>query len=419
MKKIILVLLIVHCTLLIAEAQWIQQNSGTNQNLRDVEFINDKTGWAVGDGGVVLKTTNSGTNWLNIPNPAVGKPLFSIHLVDSNNIYFVGWFETIIKSTDGGSSWITIQNGPFGQGRSFTSLFFVNKDTGWIGGGVANYYILKTTNGGITFDSSYLFWGELNDMFFKNTTTGLVCASGAVFKTTNAGINWFNTKVPTNGVFYPFKKLAIINNNVWVAAGDTPPIYKSVDFGNSWKILDSIHNYPPSVANCISFSDENTGWVGGSYGYLYKTTNGGYNWQREETAGDQRYWGSIYCYNDSIAWGVGGAGKIRYTTNGGQTMVSINTEESNSMPDFKLYQNFPNPFNPETTIEFYTQESNMVSLKVFDSMGKLVKVILDNKLIIKGNHTYNFIAKELPSGIYYYQIHSKNINITKKMVLVK
>ncbi|MBK8549770.1 MAG: hypothetical protein IPL53_01415 [Ignavibacteria bacterium] len=55
MKKIISVLLVVHCSLLIAKAQWIQQNSGTNQNLRDVEFINDKTGWAVGDGGVVPK----------------------------------------------------------------------------------------------------------------------------------------------------------------------------------------------------------------------------------------------------------------------------------------------------------------------------------------------------------------------------
>ncbi|MBK8549771.1 MAG: hypothetical protein IPL53_01420 [Ignavibacteria bacterium] len=198
------------------------------------------------------KTTNSGTNWLNIPNPAVGKPLFSIHLVDSNNIYFVGWFETIIKSTDGGNSWIEIQNGPFGQGRSFTSLFFVNKDTGWIGGSTGNYYILRTTNGGITFDSSYLFWGGLPDMFFKNSNTGLVCGDGAVFKTTDAGLNWFSTNVPTGGRFYIFKKLAVVNDKVWVSAGIVAPVYRSTNFCETWEVLDTIRQ-ESSAIYCISF----------------------------------------------------------------------------------------------------------------------------------------------------------------------
>ena len=74
MKKIILILFLYLISFFNSEAQWIQQNSGTNQNLYDIEFLNEKTGWAVGGGGVVLKTINSGKNWINIPNPAIGKP---------------------------------------------------------------------------------------------------------------------------------------------------------------------------------------------------------------------------------------------------------------------------------------------------------------------------------------------------------
>jgi len=70
MNRIIFIIIFTYCSLPIVQAQWIAQNSGTNQNLYDIEFLNEKTGWAVGDAGVVIKTTNGGTNWLNIPNPS-------------------------------------------------------------------------------------------------------------------------------------------------------------------------------------------------------------------------------------------------------------------------------------------------------------------------------------------------------------
>ncbi|HMQ70385.1 MAG TPA: YCF48-related protein, partial [Ignavibacteria bacterium] len=98
MKKIILTLIFYISSNPFLNAQWILQSSFTSSNLYDIEFYNRHTGWAVGDGGTILKTTNGGTNWLNIPNPAVGKPLSSIHIVDSNICYVVGWFETIIKT---------------------------------------------------------------------------------------------------------------------------------------------------------------------------------------------------------------------------------------------------------------------------------------------------------------------------------
>ena len=107
MKKIILIVFILQTSSQLAVAQWIQQNSGTNQNLYDIEFINDKTGWAVGDSGVVIKTTNGGINWVNIVNPA---PLFNPNLwsvapIDSNIVYITSGKDLIIKTTNGGMNW--------------------------------------------------------------------------------------------------------------------------------------------------------------------------------------------------------------------------------------------------------------------------------------------------------------------------
>ena len=60
MKKVVSIFILIQAISLPVYSKWIAQNSGTNQNLYDIEFLNDKTGWAVGDAGVVIKTTDGG-----------------------------------------------------------------------------------------------------------------------------------------------------------------------------------------------------------------------------------------------------------------------------------------------------------------------------------------------------------------------
>ena len=91
MKKVILILLIIQCSLLIAQAQWFTQQSGTTSALYDIEFINEKTGWCCGDGGYIIKTTNGGENWIRQGFGVTFEPLFGIHPVDSNVVYAVGF----------------------------------------------------------------------------------------------------------------------------------------------------------------------------------------------------------------------------------------------------------------------------------------------------------------------------------------
>jgi hypothetical protein len=102
-------------------------------------------------------------------------------------------------------------------------------------------------------------------------------------------------------------------------------------------------------------------------------------------------------------------------------IVSVNTNDSRIPTGFILYQNYPNPFNPETTIEYEitNTERAKVQVKIFDMQGKLVNVIVDERLN-PGIHEAKFNGEGMPSGIYFYSLSvNGELKETKKMVLLK
>ncbi|MBN1968628.1 MAG: T9SS type A sorting domain-containing protein [Candidatus Delongbacteria bacterium] len=84
----------------------------------------------------------------------------------------------------------------------------------------------------------------------------------------------------------------------------------------------------------------------------------------------------------------------------------------------ELSQNYPNPFNPITTINYYNNMTGEVELNVYNSKGEFVKnLVKDN--IKAGNHSIEFNASDLNSGVYFYTLVTPTNTITKKMVLIK
>jgi len=420
LQKILLIAVVILIEMLSAGmvfSQWVVQSSGVSVNLYDMKFINRNTGWAVGENGTILKTANGGINWNLVDNPSfnMGKILNEISVIDSNIAYVVGAHSTYLKTTNGGENWIVIRNGPWGSGMGFRSVFYINKDTGWA---VGDYRVLLTRDGGISFDSvslTVMIYNYIHTMHFKNYNTGIASCDGECYKTTNGGYNWFNTQVPVPAL-YPFMKISVVGDYVWLV-GNGKKVYRSTNYAESWDTVSYIPSYPPSMIRSSYFVDINTGWAGGSYGYLYKTTNGGYNWIRENTVGDQRFWGSIWFYNDSIGWGSGGAGKIMHTTTGGQSLVNISLENEHPVA-FELSQNYPNPFNSNTNVKFQIINSGVVILKVFDLLGREVKTLV-NEYKQPGTYQVSFNAEGLSSGVYFYKIIAGDFSETKKMILIR
>ena len=85
---------------------------------------------------------------------------------------------------------------------------------------------------------------------------------------------------------------------------------------------------------------------------------------------------------------------------------------------YALYQNFPNPFNPETIIKFDLPESDIVKLNIFNTLGEEVAQIV-NEQLQAGTYYYNFNAENLPSGVYIYKLITSNYQSSNKMLLLK
>ncbi|HRJ98363.1 MAG TPA: T9SS type A sorting domain-containing protein [Ignavibacteria bacterium] len=103
---------------------------------------------------------------------------------------------------------------------------------------------------------------------------------------------------------------------------------------------------------------------------------------------------------------------------GDTNIVSINESFTEYPSNIHLYQNFPNPFNPSTTITYDLIKRDFVSLKIFNLLGKELLTVV-NKEQDPGIYTLNFDGTNFSGGIYFYRIETKNFTDTKKMMLLK
>ena len=105
-------------------------------------------------------------------------------------------------------------------------------------------------------------------------------------------------------------------------------------------------------------------------------------------------------------------------------LLSTPVQDNNQQKiEFKLYDNYPNPFNPETTIRFTLDEKQKINLNIFDLQGRLINQLV-NRVMRPGEYTIRWNGinqnnKRVASGIYFYQLAGKNRTIVKKMQFLK
>lgn len=97
----------------------------------------------------------------------------------------------------------------------------------------------------------------------------------------------------------------------------------------------------------------------------------------------------------------------------------MKTETSSPLPDeYSLRQNFPNPFNPVTTIRYSLPEQTHVKLVVYDLLGREVEELVNRKEL-PGAKTVQFEAGNLASGVYFYRLSTENYSETRKLIILK
>ena len=411
-----LLILVQNC---FSQTGWIRQYGTVLPSLRTVQFVNPSTGWIVGGGGGIQKSTNGGVNWF-IQNSNTTVILYDVFFTSINTGYVIGENGLLIKSTNGGENWI-IQNS--GTTSTLRSQTFINENTGYVVG--FNGAFLKSTNGGTNWYSLNLgdsIRVEPYDIQFINENTGWVSGKNIntnnikLFKTTDAGNNWTSLyDFGSSDLVYSF--FFITENNGFLAlsygAVAITGILKTEDGGLSW----NTSNIAFGSHAVIFFKGLNKGWYVGASNQIYHTSNSGNNWIRQPIEPLPLIdFSSCYFIDSLTGWTVGGS--LFSTTTGGVLTGFSNTAAE--IPDkYSLSQNYPNPFNPETIINYELGIRNFVSLKVYNALGLEVETLVyENKPA--GSYQIEFDGSNYPSGVYLYRLEiDGNIIDTKRMVLLK
>ncbi|MEI6346929.1 MAG: YCF48-related protein [Bacteroidota bacterium] len=324
MKRILsITFLLILCNVLaIGQTGWERQYPLSNNNeLKSVCFTDANTGYAVGEGGTILKTTDAGINWtLSI----IGMHgLNDVTFISSDTGYAVGKYGTILKTTNAGATWLALSSN---TQTSLNSVCFANNNTG-----VAVGYnkILKTTDAGITwsetvFDTNYVI--SFNDVFFTNDTTGYIVGSNTkILKTTDAGATWSEL---SNAPTIQLLDIHFLDENTGYATGyytvgysKNSVIYKTTDAGTNWTTLAT---FVDRSFSSVFFTDTTVGYaIGNSPGssnydvYFYKTLDGGATWVTQERSTPNAL-NSVYFTDANTGYIIGQGGMIFKTTDAGQ-----------------------------------------------------------------------------------------------------
>ena len=154
----------------------------------------------------------------------------------------------------------------------------------------------------------------------------------------------------------------------------------------------------PAITNAdlydVKFVGDSSGWIVG-YGEILKTTDAGSSWSIQTFAG--KVFDECSFPSARHGWAVGGAsfsggnGIIASTTDGGDNWIMSDSSFQNTS------QNYPNPFDNSTSIDFSISGARHVRLSVCDVLGRLVAV-LEDETLLPGTYAVNFDAMNLSSG---------------------
>ncbi len=195
-----------------------------------------------------------------------------------------------------------------GTNYELRSVFFTDQNTGYICG---YNRVLKTTNAGENWISTFL-QGKHNSVTFTSSLTGYICSdSGKIFKTTNSGGNW---SLESTGTIKNLTTISFLNANTGIAAGYGKTILKTTSGGSSWFDIANLVWEVDFLSSKIISADNY--YITGTDSYIIRTTNGGANWI-SYTHGAVNPLFTIEFIDENTGFATGCCGMYMTTTNAG------------------------------------------------------------------------------------------------------
>ena len=411
-------------TIVFSQSYWTKVNSPVSVNLRNCVFTDNLNGWAAGDDGVIVHTSDGGSTFViqNSTIPYYINDIFFLNnrlgWVVANEFLFSG--TSILTTTNGGLVW-TSELLP-DHSLFFRTIYFRDSLNGFMGGLNGAFY--KTSDAGSNWlaanvDTSEFSAFPVNRITFSSAMKGFACGgytdvAGVIWKTSDGGFNW------SAGAYSPepfYDLYAKTIDEIISVGGDFEygvQISKTFDAGNNW-IYESLNMF--GQAESIDFRTASEAWMPLGFAQSWAVSYDSGNTWKSIPAFDGAVIHSVDFADSLHGLAVGNNGVIlKYNA----LKVSAAENITNIPGKFSLSQNYPNPFNPNTIISYSLPAAQHTVLKVYSILGNEIATLVNEKQDA-GNYNYQFstVNYQLPSGIYFYKMDTGDFSETKRMVLLK
>jgi len=401
MKKLLLSALALGLATITNAQTWTQQTSGITSQLNGVKFTSNQNGWAVGDGGIILNTTNGGSTWSNVNNLFTGSPINFTELdVIGNNVWACTDNALILYSINAGTTWSVCSTPTVAFGTGLSNIDFVDQNNGWaVGGGATAGIVFKTTDGGANWTSVTNVLNLTNSprgVAVANSSTIFITDGGMIKKTIDGGANWTTLNVTTNIM----KPVALNTNDVWCIQGSNNSqfAFKSTNGGSVFNSFSSALPMSGYLVNIDAVDVNNVmlaSYTGSGYD-IYLTSNGGTNWTSTNLGSITGYINDISFPAINNAWVVGNNGNIyKYGS-------TTNIKSEKNKTNFSIY---PNPSMDILTINSNTQIGEII---ISDILGNTVYTVN-----VKNNEQ-TVDVRTLTSGVYFITVGGTTQKIIKE-----
>ncbi len=424
---------------------------GSTYTFNEVDMLDKDTGWAVATSGKIAKTIDGGLSWSAVTS-GTSNALYGVKAIDANTVIVVGASNTIQRTTNGGGSWVSVapSMSPTPIWRSVDGIGNTLYAVGYVTSGSRRVRVVRSTDGGAT-------WTRIDGGTMGSTSTSsstafygidvvtadivYICgtyASGgsSIYRTTNgtnASPSWSGLSTTS-----PFYRIEMIDSNWGYAVGSSSKYYQTTN-GTTFSAVAS--SGLPSGMSVWGLSwNANTqrlylaGFTGSSGSYVPRIYRTGV--MTSSAASDvvtamtvnlpsnSRLY-SLDAETSSAATG-GDKTQIAYYGALGLVKQAAPAEETNSaqaIRHYELFANYPNPFNPTTTITYQMPQAGRVSLKIYNMLGQVVRTLVDAE-VAAGLHAVTWDGRDgkgdqVASGVYLYQLRVGETIMTRKMLLAK
>lgn len=393
---------------------WFKQESGTTEGLERVQFFSPTTGWACGSNGNAYHTTDAGESWTQFPPPP--QYFEYLYFVDDTTAIAVG------ETPDGVHSRIMTT---YDRGQTWYEEY---QDEQWSGPVDATHmgdtilalfenWVFKSIDRGKTWKKFFFNdFSYMNCIDCRDSKNCYIGGDRGVFAYSVDGGEYFTQmlNIPPSVAGVDLHDLSIRPDGRIFAVGGSRTLMYSDNNGTNWDTIPKLNDIKVSY-RAVDFADNRNGLVVGSGGFIYRTTDGGLNWEVQSDGGLGLWLEDVYMQDSLTAWATGISGLVLHTTDAGKSWVAPNLPGLENISS----QMFPNPSIGILNFNFTMPLPEYITLEILSTSGVFVERAIDNVFQSAGEHTLPLNLVHLPSGQYMYRLTSHSYQSTGTFTILQ